>query len=294
MLTMPAHIPPNSSSAALPLILITNDDGIDSPGLQAAAQAALPLGEVLVVAPSRQWSGAGRSIPHNVSGDTSRYPLEIDGRPIPAYQVDASPALVVIRAVVGLAPRRPSLLLSGINYGENMGADVTVSGTVGAALQGAVFGIPALAVSLQTPQETHANPAHDTDFSTAIHFARKFAKWMLEVSLPFDVDVIKVDVPKHASPVTPWRLTRVSRSVYFVPRPTAHTLDNPSPSSASSQADREMGYQELLHPEHTEPDSDIYALAVEHAVSVAPLSFDLSSRVDFGEMEALLHDSEVL
>jgi 5'-nucleotidase len=291
---MPAHTPPNSSPAALPLILITNDDGINSPGLLAAARSALPLGEVLVVAPARQWSGAGRSMPHDVSGDTSRYPLEIDGRPITAYQVDASPALVVIRAVYALAPRRPSLLLSGINYGENMGADVTVSGTVGAALQGAVLDIPALAVSLQTPQETHANPAHDTDFSAAIHFAGKFAKWMLEVPLPFDVDVIKVDVPQHASPATPWRLTRVSRSAYFVPHPTAHTPDDPSPSSASSQADGEMGYQQLLHPEHTEPDSDIYALAVEHAVSVAPLSLDLSSRVDPGEMEALLHGSEVL
>jgi 5'-nucleotidase len=233
-------------------------------------------------------------MPHDVSGDTSRYPLEINGRPITAYQVDASPALVVIRAVLGLAPRRPSLLLSGINYGENMGADVTVSGTVGAALQGAVFDIPALAVSLQTPQETHANPAHDTDFSAAIHFARKFARWMVDAHLPFDVDVIKVDVPQHASPATPWRLTKVSRSAYFVPRPTAPALDNQIPSSASSRVEGGMGYQQLLHPEHTEPDSDIYALAVEHVVSVAPLSLDLSSRVDFGEMEALLHSSEVL
>jgi 5'-nucleotidase len=232
-------------------------------------------------------------MPHDVSGDTSRYPLEIDGHPITAYQVDASPALVVIRAVLGLAPRRPSLLLSGINYGENLGADVTVSGTVGAAIQGAVFDIPALAVSLQTPQETHANPAHDTDFSAAIHFAGKFAKWMLDVRLPFDVDVIKVDVPKDASPATPWRLTRVSRSAYFVPRPTAHAPGDPFPSSAPSQTGGEMGYQQLLHPEHTEPDSDIYALAVNHSVSVAPLSLDLSSRIDFGKMEALLHGSQV-
>ncbi len=270
-----------------PLILITNDDGITSPGLRAAARAAMPLGDVLVVAPTRQWSGAGRSMPHDVNGHTSSYPMEVDGHPITAYQVDASPALVVVHAVFKLAPRRPALVISGINYGENMGSGVTSSGTVGAALQGAAFGIPSLAVSLQTPKEMHVNPSDGVDFDAAVHFARAFARWMLHVTLPFDVDVLKIDVPDDATPDTPWRLTRVSRHTYFVGVPPQPT-DPPNPTSLEN-----MDYQALPYPERTEPDSDIYALAVDRVVSVAPLSLDLSSRTDWGQIEALLHNPAV-
>lgn len=264
-------------------------------------QAALPLGQVLVAAPTRQWSGAGRSMPHDVNGHTSRYPLEVDGLAITAYQVDASPALVVVRAMLALTPRRPALVISGINYGENMGSDITVSGTIGAALQGAAFDIPSLAVSLQTPKETHTNPSDDVDFDAAIHFARTFARWMLQVTLPFDVDVLKIDIPNDATPDTPWRLTRVSRHTYFVstsPRPT--DLQDPAsfplakkaqPPTSLENTGGNMDYEPLPHPERTEPDSDIYALAVDRVVSVAPLSLDLTSRTDRGQIESLLRDS---
>jgi len=271
-----------------PLILITNDDGFASPGLRAAVQAALPLGEVLVVAPDRQWSGAGRSMPPGPKGRISRRSMEIemDLPPasgglggITAYQVDGSPALAVLHALLELAPRRPALLISGINYGENIGSDVTVSGTVGAALQGAAMEIPALATSLQTPKETHTNPSDGVDFTAAIHFTRLFARHLLNASLPFDVDLLKVDVPSDATPETPWRLTRVSRHAYFVAiQPQQRNLAEPGM----------IDYDALPHPERVEPDSDIYALAVDRVVAVAPLSLDLTSRADFGEMEALL------
>ena len=262
-----------------PLILITNDDGIASPGLWAAVQAVLPLGELLVVAPDRQWSGAARSMPPGPEGRIARYPLEVDGQPVTAYQVDASPALSVLHAVHELAPRRPALLVSGINYGENVGTDVTISGTVGAALQAATLDMPALAASLQTPKETHVNPSDSVDFTTAIHFTRLFARHLLTTSLPFDVDLLKLDVPSDATPETLWRLTRVSRHVYFVSVPPRRTgLAEPAA----------IDYEPLAHPEHTEPDSDIYALAVDRVVSVAPMSLDLSSRADRGELEALL------
>jgi 5'-nucleotidase len=216
---MPAHGTTPTSAACNPLILLTNDDGITSPGLRAAVRAALPLGELLVVAPSRQWSAASRSMPHGLEERVSRCPLEVDGQPVTAYQVDASPATAVAHALVKLAPRQPALLISGINYGENLGSDVTISGTVGAALQGAAFGIPALASSLQTPKETYDNPSDSVDFTAAIHFTRLFARWMLQAALPFDVDVLKIDVPDDATPETPWRLTRASRHIYFVPIP---------------------------------------------------------------------------
>ena len=277
-----------------PLILITNDDGITSPGLRAAVQAAMPLGELLVVAPDRQWSGAGRSMPPGPEGRISRFPLEVEMNLPPsqgglggvtAYQVDASPALVVAHALLELAPRRPALLISGINYGENLGTDVTISGTVGAALQAAAHGIPALAASLQTPKETHTNPSDSVDFTAAIHFTRLFARRLLAIPLPFDVDLLKLDVPSDATPETPWRLTRVSRHTYFVPiSPQRAGLTDPEP----------IDYAPLAHPERAEPDSDIYALAVDRVVSIAPLSLDLTSRAEFGEVETLLRGPTTL
>jgi 5'-nucleotidase len=262
-----------------PLILITNDDGIESPGLRAAAQAASPLGEVLVVAPNRQWSGAARSLPHELRGSISCRRLSLDGRQLTAYQVDGSPAAAVLHALLELVPRRPSLLISGVNYGENVGADVTISGTVGAALEGAVNGLPALAVSLQTPKETHTQPSDSVDFTAAIHFTHLFARHLLEISLPYDVSVLKLDLPAAATPDTPWRLTRVSRHTYFAPvTPQRKSLGQPA----------RIDYEPIADPERTEPDSDIYALAVDRVVSVAPLSHDLTSRVDRGTIEQLL------
>ncbi len=271
---------PSTPTETKPLILVTNDDGIQSPGLWAAVQAVLPLGDILVVAPAHQWSGAGRSMPSNVTGQVSPYTLEVDGRDIPAYQVDGSPAMVVTRGILELTPRQPALLVAGINYGENLGSDVTISGTIGAALQGAVSGIPALAVSLQTPKETHINPSDAVDFGPAIHFARTFARWMLNTPLPFDLDILKVDLPADATINTPWRLTRASRFPYFV---TDHS-HLPTPESLWQN----LGYDPLPHPEQTEPDSDIYALAVDRVISVTPLSLDLTARVDPGQVEALL------
>ena len=253
--------------------------------MRAAVQAALPLGEVLVVAPDRQWSGAARSMPPGPEGCIARYPLEIDGRPVTAFQVDGSPALVVLHALFELAPRWPALLISGINFGENMGSDVTISGTVGAALQAAVYGIPALAASLQTPKETHVNPSDCVDFAAAIHFTRLFARHLLAVRLPFDADLLKLDVPAGATPETPWRLTRVSRTIYFAAIPPRRTrLEEPAA----------VDYEPTANPEHAEPDSDVYALAVDRVVSVAPMSLDLSSRADPGEMEALLRGPATL
>jgi 5'-nucleotidase len=264
--------------------LITNDDGIQSPGLRAAIEAALPLGEILVLAPNRQWSGAGRSMPR-AEGCITPFDMEINGQPVTAYETDASPALIVIYALHELAPRPPALVISGINYGENLGSDVTISGTVGATLQAAVCGIPALATSLQTPKETHAKPCDSIDFDTAIHFTRFFARRMLETPPPFDADVLKLDVPDDATPETPWRLTRASRQPYFVTVP---------PERADLSKPLTLDYESMPHPEHAEPDSDIYALAVDRVVSVAPLSIDLTSRADFDEIEALLRPSPTL
>src|SRR5258705_5761952 len=156
-------------STERPLILFTNDDGIDSPGLWACAEAFADLGDILIVAPREQQSGTGRSMP--ITSEGRIYPRELpkNGYPYKAYAVDATPAQAVQHGVLELADRLPSLVVSGINYGENSGNGVTISGTVGAALEAASLGIPALAVSQETGIDLHLTYA-DGDFSAAAYF----------------------------------------------------------------------------------------------------------------------------
>lgn len=262
-----------------PLIFVTNDDGIKSPGLLAAVRAVYDLGEVLVVAPHEQQTGMGRSMPNGSGGAIYRVDLRFGGIALEAYAVEGTPAQVVQHGVLELAPRRPALVISGINYGENLGSGATSSGTIGAALEAAAFGIPALAVSLEAGVEYHYNPSPELDFTAAAHFTKLFAQKMLNLTLPFDVDILKVEVPEDATPQTPWRLARVSRQRYFHP-----TL----PGRERLEERRPLGYEVRVNPEELEPDSDIAILHRERLVAVSPLSLDITSRVDFKELEALL------
>ena len=129
---------------ACPLILLTNDDGIHSPGLLAVAEAVCDLGDLLMVAPATQQTGMGRGSPPMMtakSGDG----WTVGCQAMPAFALTGSPAQTVVYGVLALAPhiygRKPDLVISGINYGENLGTCVTGSGTVGAALQAAEIGI---------------------------------------------------------------------------------------------------------------------------------------------------------
>lgn len=123
------------TSSAAPLIVLTNDDGVQSPGLAAAVTALEKLGEVLVVAPLVQQSGTGRSMPNYSSGAITALRIAVAGRDRACYAVDGSPAQCVQRALLVLAQRPVALVVAGINYGENVGSGITISGTVGAALE---------------------------------------------------------------------------------------------------------------------------------------------------------------
>ncbi len=265
----------------MPLILITNDDGIDSPGLWAAAEAVHDLGEVFVVAPKYQQTGAGRSTFsfNNVRIQKEEYVITVGGQKISAFSVEGTPAQAVLYALLQVIPRKPSLAISGINYGENPGTGVTVSGTVGAALEAAVFDIPSLAISLETAKEYHYNLSPDIDFTVASFFTRIFAQRLLSVKLAPDVDVLKIDVPKDATEQTPWRLTRVSRQRYF------HPVESDSVSSPGTST---IDYEVKVDFDVLEPDSDIFALVEDRVVSVSPLTLDLSSRVDLHHLTQLL------
>jgi 5'-nucleotidase len=262
-----------------PIILFTNDDGIGSPGLWAVAEAFTGLGEILVVAPREQQSGMGRSMPVTSEGRIHLQQMPISGHEHTVYAVDGTPAQAVQHGVLELSERLPALVVSGINYGENTGNGVTISGTVGAALEAASLGIPALAVSLQTPQDLHLTYSSDVDFKAAAYFARMFGEWLMCNRRPDDVDVLKVDVPWAATNDTAWRVTRLSRRrVYWPTRPERVALSDMG----------RLGYKFESDPAQAEPDSDVYAVLHQNLVSVTPMSLDMTSRTDLFRLRQML------
>lgn len=269
------------ATAERPLIMVTNDDGIESPALWAAVQALLPLGDVLVVAPDRDWSGAGRSMPHDVTGRVVPAAREIDGKRVSAYAVDASPALAVIHGALALAPRCPALLVSGVNLGANLGTGVTISGTVGAALEAGASGIPALAVSLEMKDVDPVVGELTQDYTVARSFTQRFARSLLFSPMPDDVHALSVNIPCSATLETPWHVTRLSSRRYFIP------LD-----PAFGDGARRPSYQQIEDSQQAEPDSDIWVVKVEGHVSLTPLSLDLTSRTDLRTVKSCLGFAE--
>lgn len=264
---------------AKPQILLTNDDGIRSPGLWAAASSLSELGYVTVTAPRDQSSGMGRSLPNTSDGIIHLEQVQVNGQAWSVYAVGGSPAQAVLHGVLEVLKFTPDLVVSGINYGENVASGVTISGTVGAAMEAASLGIPAMAVSLETDSKYHLSYSDEVDFSAAADFARRFARLLLEKKFPADVDLLKVDVPWGATPETPWQLTRVSRQRYYVPTP---------PNRTSWAEPATIGYREAGSLENEPQDSDVYVLRRKRWVSVSPLSLDLTSRADFGELDQLM------
>ena len=165
-------------------ILLTNDDGIHSPGLWAAAEALSDLGYVTVAAPRDQSSGMGRSLPMTSDGVIRPEVLRVCGKDWTVYAVGGTPAQAVLHGILEIMPQKPDLVVSGINYGENVATGITISGTVGAAMEAASQGIPALAASLETDREHHLSYSTDIDFSTAAYFTAYFARKLLEKQFP--------------------------------------------------------------------------------------------------------------
>ena len=263
-----------------PQILLTNDDGILSPGLWAAAGVLSELGYVTVAAPREQVSATGRSLPRTSDGRIERTTLQINGQEWPVFSIGGTPAQVVLHAVLEIMPRQPDLVVSGINYGENLGHSITVSGTVGAAIEGAALGIPSLAVSLQLLSTDYLSYA-ELDFSPAAYFTGLFARELLTKPMPPDVDLLKLEVPHDATVETPWKVTRLAHHRYYIPY---------GKRKGSWDEPYYMDGAPSVTPEEVEPDSDIYALLYDRVVSVTPLSLDMTSRVDFNLLNQSLRE----
>lgn len=188
---------PNPSAApSRPLILLANDDGINARGLTTLADRLADLGELLVVAPDRERSAASHAF-------TMNRPLRVDPVRPGWYAVDGTPVDCVYLGILKLAPRRPSLLVSGINHGFNLGSDVFYSGTVACAVEAAIRGVPAIAMSL----DHHAT----SDFQYAAAFAHALARAALVEGLP-EGTLLNVNVP--AGTPGRYRFTRLGKRLY--------------------------------------------------------------------------------
>jgi 5'-nucleotidase len=160
-------------------ILVTNDDGVRSEGLMVLAKALHPIGNVYVVAPETEKSAIAHSL-------TLHRPLRVEKIKRNVYAVNGTPADCVHLGVNAILPERPRLVVSGINKGGNLGDDITYSGTVSAAFEGTLLGIPSFAISLVSRSQFQ--------FHTAARFAVKVAQRILKKGLPKDT-LLNINVP---------------------------------------------------------------------------------------------------
>ena len=241
------------------LILITNDDGYRSDGIRVLAEAAKALGEVTIVAPVDEASAIGHAL-------TLKRPLRLESIAEGVFAVDGTPTDCVNIAVTQVFKRLPDLVLSGINKGYNLGDDVTYSGTVAGALEGALLGIPSLAVSLRATRGTY-------DFSHAAQAAASVAAAILRQPLP-PRTFLNINVPK--GPPKGFRVTvQASR--------------NHITSVAERHDPKGRAYfwieegQDDWHPH----DRSDYQAVRDGFVSVTPLQPDLTAHDALAAVEAL-------
>jgi 5'-nucleotidase len=253
-------------------ILISNDDGIHAPGLIELVKALNGLGEIWVVAPDREQSAVGHSI--TMSDPIRLYPLKLNLADH-AFAISGTPADCVKLALTELMPGRPDLVVSGINRGENTGISVIYSGTVSAATEGTINGIPSLAVSLDS--------FTSTDYEYAGRVARRFAEMTLEYGLP-DGTLLNINVP--SLPMEEIKGVRVVRQGRARFQETFLERDDPR--------GRRYYWMDGDKVAHTETDTDGAALK-EGYIAVTPIHLDLTHHAFIKQMEKWpLHELQEL
>lgn len=197
-------------------IVLTNDDGIDAPGLLAARQALEEVGEVLTVAPDQNRSGVGRSISFGRSIRVEKREMA-DG--VMGYACSGTPVDCVRLVALGLMDFEPDIVVAGINHGENLGDDITYSGTVAGALEGIVIGVPGIAVSLSIDRPWHESAQEDFDLNGRLHFepVARFTARLVKValeSLP-EGRILSVNAPNVPyEKLAGARITKLGRRFY--------------------------------------------------------------------------------
>ena len=232
------------------LVLVSNDDGFFSKGIQALAQALRKHADVWVVAPDREKSAASHSL-------TLHRPLRVSKISKQVYAVDGTPTDCITLGIYEILKRKPDLIVSGINKGGNLGDDVHYSGTVSAAIEGAMAGVPSIAMSL-VARERYM-------FAPAANFAVKLAKWVYRVGLPKGA-VLNVNVPNvPENQIEGHAWTKLGKRNY------GDIIDekmDPRGRAYYWIGGDETGYDDIL-------GSDCNAI-LENKVSITPLQVDMT------------------
>ena len=251
-------------------ILLTNDDGITSRGLYEAKLALDEIAEVAVIAPDSNRSAIGRAI--TITRSLTITEVELRDGSI-GYATDGTPVDCVRFADLGLVGERPDLIVSGINYGVNLGDDVTYSGTVAAAFEGIVLGIPGIAISQQSvDQKVDFKRRELYDFEPAARFLRSLVEQVASRGLP-ERTILNVNVPPP--PLKGVAVGRLGRRIY---------RDRLELESDSEGRRRYSIYGD--DPSyHDEEGTDFEAIA-RGLISVTPVHLDLTSRSAIAEIAA--------
>ena len=245
------------------LVMVTNDDGVQSEGIIALAKAIRKNATVVIVGPEQPQSAAALSL-------TFHKPLRVSQtrkEGLACYAVSGSPGDSVMIGVNRIMFKRPDLVASGINYGDNVTyQDILASGTVAAALEASLMGIPAIAFSMEVPEETifSTNQA-GVDFSRAAIIAGEIAHEVLEGGMPEGIDLINVNFPSHVTDDTELRLTRIEKRKYM-----DKVLVRKDP--------RGRPYYWLWGQRLStfKENSDAFAVHSERAISISPMIVNMS------------------
>ena len=246
--------------------MVTNDDGVTSPGIVALADALSPRVNVSVIGPEGQQSAAGMSL-------TFHRPLRVDKVLIhrrACYAVSGSPADSVMVGVNKILPRRPDMVVSGINIGENLTIqDILASGTVAAAMEAALLGIPSIAFSLEVPDSiTFVHGLKDQTFSLPAAIAAEISLEVLERGLPVGANLLNVNFPWKTGPRTKVKLTSIEVRKY-----RDYVIERKDPRG------RPYYWMWGSRLPTFRKGSDVYAVHKEKAISISPLSLDLTPHV---------------
>lgn len=237
-------------------ILLTNDDGIFAPGIRALLVALQGAGEIFVAAPSLEQSATSQAITVHQPIRVDAYPL--DGQAAAGWSIGGTPADCVKLALEALMEVKPDAVVSGMNAGMNLGNDVLYSGTVGAAIEGALHGIPSIAVSYEAGRAA--------DFSAAAKIAGNLVLSCMQNKMQ-PATLLNINIPKRIDfTKKAIAYTKLGRRTY------ANTFDKRTDPRGRSYY--WMG-GEVVASDHS-PDTDIYA--TEHGmISVTPIHFDLTN-----------------
>ncbi|OUJ18114.1 putative acid phosphatase SurE [Methanonatronarchaeum thermophilum] len=249
-------------------VLVTNDDGVYSSGIRAVVDG-LPDGwDVTVVAPSSQMSGIGRAIslfePLRIN--------ELSGFDVPTYSVGGTPTDSVILGLHRVLDESPDLLVSGVNLGENLSSEaVTTSGTVGAALEAATQGVPAISVSVQLVDEGYKY--HEGGLDLDLEFPSKVIEKLVggveEKGFPEGVDVLNVNIPSSAGRDTPMRITKLGRKVF-----------DTSVEERHDPRGKQYYWIDGGYTKNVEKGTDVDVVLNRKEISITPVSLEMTSNVD--------------